>query len=87
VAWNTGHFVFENCTFEELMDVISVWYGKKVIFESDDIRRMLFTGDIDRYSSIIPVLNAIERVTNLEISITEENVILKNRNNIDKKKK
>ncbi len=69
------------------MDVISVWYGKKVIFESDDIRRMLFTGDIDRYSSIIPVLNAIERVTNLEISITEENVILKNRNNIDKKKK
>lgn len=81
VAWNTGRFVFENCSFEELMDVISVWYGKKIIFESDDIRKMSFTGDIDRYSSIVPVMNAIERVTNLEITTTEENVVLKNRNN------
>lgn len=81
VAWNTGRFVFENCPFEDLLDVISVWYGKKIIFESDDIRKMLFTGDIDRYSSIIPVMSAIERVTNLEITTTEETVILKKRNN------
>lgn len=77
VAWNTGRFVFEDYPLENLMDVISKWYGKKVIFETDNIRKLSFTGDIDRYSSIQPVLNAIQRTTSLDITLSEEYIILR----------
>lgn len=77
VAWNEGRFVFENCSLESLMEVISRWYGKTVMFETDDIRKMQFTGDIDRYSSIEPVLEAIQRVTELEITTDNGRIILK----------
>lgn len=77
VAWNEGRFVFENCSLESLMEVISRWYGKTVMFETDDIRKMQFTGDIDRYSSIEPVLMAIQRVTELGITIDNDRIILK----------
>lgn len=77
VAWNKGRFVFYNCSLENLMNVISNWYGKDVIFQSEDIRKMRFTGDMDRYESITPLVKAIQRVTGLEVEVTEEAILLK----------
>lgn len=77
IAWNNGRFVFDNCTLESLMNVISRWYNKDVLFESEDIKRMRFTGDIDRYGSITPILKAIQRVTHLEMETQGEKVIIR----------
>ena len=81
IAWNSGRFVFDNCPLEKLMDKISLWYGKKVIFMSDDARQMCYTGDIDRYSSITLVLKAIRNVTGLEIENSGNKIVIKNSNN------
>ena len=61
IAWNSGRFVFDNCSLESLMNVISRWYNKDVVFESEDTKKIRFTGDIDRYGSIEPILKAIQR--------------------------
>nr|WP_320057596.1 FecR domain-containing protein [uncultured Bacteroides sp.] len=76
-SWNTGRFVFEHTSLEKLMETVSSWYGVNVIFQSDDIRKMYFTGDIDRYESITPVLKAIQNTTGLEIEMTGKNIILR----------
>lgn len=76
-SWNTGRFVFEHTSLEKLMKTVSSWYGVNVIFQSDDIRKMYFTGDIDRYESITPVLKAIQNTTGLEIEMTGKNIILR----------
>lgn len=76
-SWNTGRFVFEHTSLEKLMKTVSSWYGVNVIFQSDDIRKMYFTGDIDRYESITPVLKAIQNTTGLEIEMTGNNIILR----------
>lgn len=67
-SWNTGNFFFDGCTLEELMQVISHWYGMKVEYVTDDLREMQFTGSIDKYEPMPPTLNAIEKVTGLGIS-------------------
>lgn len=77
IAWNNGRFVFDNCTLESLMNVISRWYNKDVLFESEDIKRMRFTGDIDRYGSITPILKAIQRVTHLEMETQGKEIIIR----------
>lgn len=77
VAWNNGRFVFDNCSLESLMNVISRWYDKNILFESEEIKKIRFTGDIDRYGSIVPILKAIQRVTHLKIETEGGNIIIK----------
>lgn len=76
-SWNAGRFVFEHTSLEKLMKTISSWYGVNVIFQSNNIRNMYFTGDIDRYESITPVLKAIQNTTGLEIEMKGKNIILR----------
>ena len=77
IAWNSGRFVFDNCSLETLMEVISRWYDKKVMFEDEDIKTIRFTGDLDRYGSIIPILKAIQRVTHLKMDVEGEAIIIR----------
>lgn len=77
IAWNSGRFVFDNCSLETLMEVISRWYDKKIMFEDEDIKTIRFTGDLDRYGSIIPILKAIQRVTHLEMDVEGEAIIIR----------
>ena len=77
VAWNNGTFVFENCTLMRLMSVLSKWYGYHVTFESKQARTIRFTGELDKYSSIEPALEAIEQVTGLDIELHQERIIIK----------
>lgn len=77
VAWNNGRFVFDNCSLESLMNVISRWYNKDITFESEDIKKIRFTGDLDRYGSIAPILKAIQRVTHLNMEMDGRNIIIK----------
>lgn len=77
IAWNSGKFIFDNCTLEKLMNRISLWYGMKVEFAYDDMKQLRYSGDIDRYSSINLVLKAIANVTGLEIENTQNKIIVK----------
>ena len=66
IAWNSGRFVFDNCSLESLMNVISRWYNKDVVFESEDTKKIRFTGDIDRYGSIDHNYNEINILTTIK---------------------
>ena len=77
IAWNSGRFVFDNCSLETLMEVISRWYDKEIIFEDEDIKTIRFTGDLDRYGSIIPILKAIQRVTYLKMDVEGEAITIR----------
>ena len=76
IAWNTGNYVFENATLERLMNVVAQWYGFEVVFRSEKARRKLFTGEIDKYSSIEPMLEAIRTVTDADIHISGEQIVI-----------
>lgn len=83
IAWNSGRFIFDNCPLEKLMTTIARWYGKDIVFMSNDVKQMRYTGDIDRYSSISLVLKAIKNVTGLEIENTQNKIIVKKSSNND----
>nr|WP_320059557.1 FecR domain-containing protein [uncultured Bacteroides sp.] len=76
VAWNNGRLVFEDRTLESIMDVLKHWYGVNVNFGSPDLKQLHFTGNMNRYGSINPILKAIARTTNLNIYIRGRNVII-----------
>ena len=65
------------------MTTIARWYDRDIVFMSNDIKQMRYTGDIDRYSSISLVLRAIKNVTGLEIENTQNKIIVKKSSNND----
>lgn len=76
IAWNSGRFAFDDCTLEHIMDVVSEWYGLTVSFDSLETRSVRFTGDIDRYESVAPLLDAIRAATDLDITLDGRRIIL-----------
>ncbi|MBP3755785.1 MAG: DUF4974 domain-containing protein [Prevotella sp.] len=68
VAWNTGMFVFKKSTLENLMNVISRWYGvKHVAYSNEKLRKIHFTGNFKRYGSIERILDAIMMTCDISI--------------------
>ncbi len=76
IAWNTGKFAFHHWTLGRIMDVLSRWYGCKVLFTDDSIRKMTFSGNLDRYEDMQPTMEAISLVTGLNINIKSNQIII-----------
>lgn len=76
VAWNTGHFSFDDCTLEQLMQVVGRWYGDEVEFASSPLRKVRFTGSLSRYETIDNTLEVIATIANVRIERQEAKIII-----------
>ena len=76
-SWNEGSYRFNDCRLDKLMQVLGHWYGKRVNFESNDARGVLFTGSIGRYKSLSSALHAIEFATGLSVTEQDNEIIIK----------
>ncbi len=76
VAWNDGRLVFEDKRLEDIMKILARWYSVDVVFESDELKDLHFTGDMDRYGTIIPFLNAIKRATDINMDIQGKRIVI-----------
>lgn len=78
IAWNTGVFVFENSTLEQLMNVLAQWYSvEDVVYEDDNLRTIHFTGSLERYGDIRNVMQAITSVCDVEMIRQGETVVIR----------
>lgn len=66
-AWNTGNFKFSNYPLNKLMYIFTTWYDITARYDTPDIAKIRFTGNIDKYSSLESALNAICDVTGLQV--------------------
>ncbi len=76
IAWNVGKFSFEEWPLERIMQVISRWYGREVVFTSEDIKHQQYSGNFDRYEDIHPTMEAIESITGLKITFAPGRIII-----------
>ena len=58
-AWKEGKFVFEDEPIEEIMKRLSNWYGIKVLYADERVKKQTFTGVITRYTEVSNVLHLI----------------------------
>ena len=58
------------------MNVLSHWYGYEVVFKDEKARQKKFTGELDKYSSFRPVLNAISSVTDINFTINGNTIVI-----------
>jgi len=75
-AWRNGRFVFKGERLEDIMTVLSRWYDVNVFYQNKSIKNIRFSGKINRYENINPILNIIERTKKLEIKIKGNTITL-----------
>ena len=66
IAWNEGRLIFENRTLENIVEILEHWYNVNISFGTSELKQLRFTGNMDRYATISPILKAIARTTNLQ---------------------
>ncbi|MCK9639320.1 MAG: DUF4974 domain-containing protein [Prolixibacteraceae bacterium] len=77
IAWKEGRFVFQDQTLETMMKTMSKWYDIEVVFASENLRNMRFTGNLRRYDDFGEVLNKIKKTNEVDFDIDNKIITLK----------
>ena len=69
IAWNEGRFFFDNQSLKEIADILSRWYDIDIRFKTDGLQSLHFTGSLDRYDTIEPIIQAISSTVDVQAEI------------------
>lgn len=59
-AWRKGHFVFQDETLENILHHLSRWYGMTVFYANEEVKQLIYSGDIRKYDTIQNLLEVME---------------------------
>ncbi len=59
-GWKDGRFIFERQTLAEIMRTLARWYDVEVVFQSDKVRNIKFTGNLKRYDDFGQIVSMLE---------------------------
>ncbi len=77
VSWKDKLFQFESLPFEEIMKILARWYDLTVMYESDDIKSILFSGSLDKYKNIDSFVKLFEAQVDIKFIVKDRDVIIK----------
>jgi len=76
-SWRNGVFSFQNMTLEQISYRLSKWYDVEFDFIDRSVLNQRFTGMTKKEYSIEYFLKVIEKTTNVEFTITESDIKVK----------
>ncbi|EJX02476.1 anti-FecI sigma factor, FecR [gut metagenome] len=74
IAWHEGRFIFNNEPLSSIMNTLSHWYDVEVIFDCPEWKQLHFTGNMNRYGQLAPILKAISQTVELRMEIKNHTV-------------
>jgi ferric-dicitrate binding protein FerR (iron transport regulator) len=74
-AWKNGRFVFISQNLEDILKTLSRWYNFDVEFESDELKKIVFTGNIDKYEELSTLLEMIAKTNKVNFKIEDKKVL------------
>ena len=69
IAWKEGRFVFNNVTFEDFLSKVARWYNVDIIYHTNSVKKLRFTGDLPRYSDMTSILKILEEEMSVTINV------------------
>lgn len=75
-SWRKGVFVFEEFSFEQIMQTLSRWYDFTYEFRTPELKETVFMGTISRYADFKDVLQILEKSGKLRMRVKGRHVII-----------
>jgi transmembrane sensor len=76
IAWKNGTFQFNEEPMESIMHKISRWYDVEILYTSDDIKQIPFTGIVPHTYTLRKVLRMLELTKKVHFKISGKSIIV-----------
>lgn len=76
--WKDGVFYFEEADLGTIMQKLERWYGIKVFYMNQTIKKKRFSVEVKRYKEIKDVLNILSRTNKVHFEIKDNVITVKN---------
>lgn len=75
IQWTTGRYVFSDQSLDEIMKTLCRWYDFTYRYSDESLKELRFEGGLNKYESIVPVLDIITRTGKLNVSVKGKEVL------------
>ncbi len=72
VAWKNGKYVFKQKRLEDILSTLSRWYDFEVFYRNEDVKEVLFSGELRRFDDFAYLLQLIERTSDVKFVIDKK---------------
>lgn len=74
IAWKEGKFVFERQRLGDIMNDISRWYGLEINFANEELKKLEFSGTIDKDEPQDKIFHVLESTGKVKFRINENKI-------------
>ena len=75
-SWVYGKFLFKNARLEDIMNVISRWYGCDIYFDNDAFRNRRLSGTAIKDQPVNILLDNLEKISNIDFKTSNNTIII-----------
>lgn len=72
VAWKDGKYVFLQKRLEDILFTLSRWYDFEVFYRNEEVKEVLFSGELKRFDDFSYLLRLIERTSDVKFIIDKK---------------
>ena len=76
-SWIGGKFYFSAYAFEEIVKKLERWYDFTMTYQDEEIRRMHFSGTINKHRPLNEVLHFLERTADIHFEMSGKHVTVR----------
>lgn len=77
IAWKDGNFIFASNRMEDILNRLSRWYDFEVQYENEELKNMMFRGNLDRKEGVVQILDLFEKTKRIQFEYTENKILVK----------
>ena len=75
-GWKTGNYIFRNKNLSEIAQDLERWYDVEISFQNDQLKELLFTGNLKKYQDLNRFLEILELTDELKFEINGKKVTI-----------
>lgn len=76
VAWKDGKYVFTRKRLEDMLNTLSRWYDFQVFYQNQEVKEVLFSGELMRFGNFNDMLRLIEKSSDVKFAVKEHVVVV-----------
>lgn len=78
MAWKNNLFYFNHSNIEDIMDELARWYDVEVIYKTNSLKKLNFSGVMSRYSDIGAILERLSLTGTIHFEVNGRTITVKN---------
>ena len=75
-AWHEGKLIFRNNSLEEILRLLARRYDMEVTWTSEDLKRLSYSGEIERQNRVEDVLKVVGHTDDVRFSVSNGTIIV-----------